>query len=217
MARDSVNRTSNEIFDETSFLYGGNAAYLEGIEDQFANDPASVDAQWREFFESLNEDPASLRQRRNLPEWRTRRPCLPRDEITAALANDPTLFEKRISDKIKDKAGAVSVAISEADVVHATRDSVSALRMVRAYRTRGHLCANLDPLGLEKPGDAGELDPASFGFGEAERDRKIFIDGALGAEFSTMREMLVLLKKIYCRTIGYEFMHISDPVQRAWI
>ena len=127
------------------------------------------------------------------------------------------MFEKRVSDKLKDKAAAVGVPVSEASIIRATRDTVRALTMVGAYRARGHLCAELDPLGIEKPGNAGELDPASFGFAEADWDRRIFVDGVLGTEFSSIRDMLAVLKRIYCQTIGYEFMHISDPVQRAWI
>ena len=89
--------------------------------------------------------------------------------------------------------------------------------MIRAYRMRGHLHADLDPLGLEPLKDHEELHPSSYGFTDADLDRKIFIDGMLGLEFSTLREMLAILRRTYCATIGYEFMHISDPEQKAWI
>jgi 2-oxoglutarate dehydrogenase E1 component len=208
---------SNEIFDQTSFLYGGNASYLEGMQDRFTADPASVDPQWREFFESLNENQADLRQRHNPPDWRRSRASLPQDEITSVLAGDPTLFEKKVGDRLRGKAGAVGATVSEADIIRATRDTIRALMMVRAYRTRGHLCADLDPLGIEKPGNANELDPSAYGFAEADWDRRIFVDNVLGTEFSSVRDLLAILKRTYCQTIGYEFMHISDPIQRAWI
>ena len=83
--------------------------------------------------------------------------------------------------------------------------------MIRAYRMRGHLHANLDPLGLTPPGDHEELHPSSYGFTEADYDRKIFIDHVLGLEFATIREMLAILRRTYCSTLGVEFMHISDP------
>ena len=83
--------------------------------------------------------------------------------------------------------------------------------MIRAYRMRGHLQADLDPLKLKTPEPAPELDPASYGFTEADYDRKIFIDNVLGLEFATIREMLAILKRTYCSTVGVEFMHISDP------
>ena len=217
MTNEFLGRISNEIFEQTSFLYGGNASYLEGMQDRFATDPASVDRQWREFFASLNENPADLEQQRNPPDWRRRRADLPRDEITAVLANDPTLFDSKVSGKLKERAAAVGATVSEADIIRATRDTVRALMMVRAYRTRGHLCADLDPLRIGRPAKADELDPSVYGFAEADWDRRIFVDHVLGAEFSSIRDMLAILKRTYCQTIGYEFMHISDPVQRSWI
>ena len=89
--------------------------------------------------------------------------------------------------------------------------------MIRAYRMRGHLHANLDPLGLEPQKDHEELHPATYGFHEADYDRKIFIDHVLGLEFATVREMLAILRRTYCGTIGFEFIHISDPAEKAWI
>ena len=90
--------------------------------------------------------------------------------------------------------------------------------MIRAYRMRGHLHANLDPLGIAKPlEDYNELSPETYGFTEADYDRKIFIDNVLGLEYATIREMLEILKRTYCSTLGVEFMHISDPEEKAWI
>jgi 2-oxoglutarate dehydrogenase E1 component len=89
--------------------------------------------------------------------------------------------------------------------------------LIRAYRMRGHLHANLDPLGLATRQDHEELDPRSYGFTEADLDRKIFIDHVLGLEFATLREIVAILKRTYCQTLGVEFMHVSDPAQKAWI
>ena len=89
--------------------------------------------------------------------------------------------------------------------------------MIRAFRMRGHLHANLDPLGLEPQKDHEELHPATYGFVEADYDRKIFIDHVLGLEYATVREMLAILRRTYCGTIGFEFLHISDPAEKAWI
>ncbi|MEX2036768.1 MAG: thiamine pyrophosphate-dependent enzyme, partial [Xanthobacteraceae bacterium] len=102
-------------------------------------------------------------------------------------------------------------------VEQGSRDSVRALMMIRAYRMRGHLAADLDPLRLEPIVEHEELDPASYGFSEADLDRKIFIDHVLGLEFATIREMLDILRRTYCSTLGVEFMHISDPAEKAWI
>ena len=84
--------------------------------------------------------------------------------------------------------------------------------MIRAYRMRGHLKANLDPLGIATtPGDASELDPATYGFSEADYDRPIFLDFVLGLETATIREILAILRRTYCGNVGVQYMHISDP------
>ena len=89
--------------------------------------------------------------------------------------------------------------------------------MIRAFRMRGHLYANLDPLGIEPSRGHEELHPSAYGFEEADYDRPIFIDGVLGLEMATIAQMLPILRRTYCSTIGYEFMHISDPDEKAWI
>ena len=102
--------------------------------------------------------------------------------------------------------------------MQATRDSVRAIMMIRAFRMRGHLHANLDPLGIAKPlEDYNELSPSAYGFTEADYDRPIFIDKVLGLEYATIRQMVEILTRTYCSTLGVEFMHISDPEEKAWI
>ncbi len=89
--------------------------------------------------------------------------------------------------------------------------------LIRAYRMRGHFHANLDPLGLEPQKDHEELDPRSYGFTDADLDRKIFLDHVLGLDFATLREIVALCERTYCQTLGVEFMHISNPQQKGWI
>ncbi len=89
--------------------------------------------------------------------------------------------------------------------------------MIRAYRTRGHFAAKLDPLGIEQREAPAELDPSSHGFGPNDLDRPIFIDGVLGLESATVNEMLAILRRTYCGTVGVEFMHITDPAEKSWI
>ena len=99
----------------------------------------------------------------------------------------------------------------------ATRDSIRALMLIRAYRVRGHLHANLDPLGINPRPSDEELHPSHYGFTDADWDRQIFIDHVLGLEFATIREIVAILERTYCQTLGVEFMHISDPTEKAWI
>src|SRR5262249_43191011 len=120
-------------------------------------------------------------------------------------------------DAIRAKAQRAGVEVAAADVHEATRDSVRALMLIRAYRIRGHYHANLDPLGLEPPKTSEELDPRSYGFSEADYDRKIFIDHVLGLEFASLREIVAILQRTYCQTLGVEFMHIAEPAQKGWI
>jgi 2-oxoglutarate dehydrogenase E1 component len=210
---------TNQAFLRTAFLDGANSTYVEALQAQFDKDPNSVEASWREFFESLGDEAASVQKTVNGPSWeRPNWPVTPSDDLTHALDGDWPAAQKAISEKIKSKAAEIATeAPSEDSVMRATRDSVRALMMIRAYRMRGHLHANLDPLGLEPKRDHEELHPGNYGFDEADYDRKIFIDNVLGLEFATVREMLAILRRTYCGAIGYEFMHISDPAEKAWI
>ncbi len=107
---------------------------------------------------------------------------------------------------------------ADADAVtRATRDSLRALMLIRSYRIRGHLIADLDPLGLVKREVHPELDPATYGFTEADMDRPIFLDQVLGLETATLREVLAILRRTYCGTFAVEFMHIADPEKKSWI
>ncbi len=99
----------------------------------------------------------------------------------------------------------------------AALDSIRAMALIDAYRTRGHLAARLDPLGLKPIASHPELEPATYGFGEADLDRPIFLGGELGYEEATLNEIVGVLRRVYCGIVGIEYMHIQDPVQRKWI
>ena len=218
----AVRSASNGSFALTSFLYGGNAAYVEQLYDDYQRDPASVDPEWRDFFSGLNDERSSVEKSAHGPGWkRTNWPIAANGELVSALDGNWPATEKLIGDKLKAKAAekisTKGLEVSTADLQRATRDSVRALMMIRAYRMRGHLHANLDPLGLEPPKDHEELHPSTYGFAEADYDRKIFIDNVLGLEYASINEMLPILRRTYCDTIGFEFMHISDPAEKAWM
>ncbi len=222
---------ANAAFQSSSFLYGGNAAYIEDLYARYEKDPASVEAEWRDFFAAIADDPATVTAEARGATWQ--RPDWPvhaNGELVSAMDGNWGQIEKIVTDKLKAKAqdatkpaaaanGAATAApvVSEAAIQQAARDSVRAIMMIRAYRMRGHLHADLDPLHLATVGDHEELHPSSYGFTEADYGRKIFIDHVLGLEFATIPEMLAILKRTYCSTLGVEFMHISDPVEKAWI
>jgi 2-oxoglutarate dehydrogenase E1 component len=209
---------ANAAFARTSFLYGGNADYIDELYARYEADPQAVDGQWRAFFESLKDDARDVAQNAEGPSWaRPDWPPLPRGDLVAALDGDWDEVGKAVADKVQAKAQARGVELTEGHVQQATRDSVRALMLIRAYRMRGHLHANLDPLGLEPRKDPEELDPRSYGFTDSDLDRPIFLDHVLGLEFGTLRQMLAILQRTYCQTLGVEFMHISDPQQKGWI
>jgi 2-oxoglutarate dehydrogenase E1 component len=208
---------ANAQFALTSFLYGGNAAYIENLHDRYERDPSSIDAEWQAFFRSLKDDASLSGAPARAPSWQPPNLPLANGELIAALTGDWSEVETRLTGKIAAQAQARGAEISSAGVQQATRDSIHALMLIRAYRIRGHYHANLDPLGLEPMKDDIELDPRSYGFTEADFDRRIFLDKVLGLEFSNLREIVAILRRTYCQTLGVEFMHISNPAQKAWI
>src|SRR6059058_5980149 len=139
---------ANAAFALTSFLDSGNAAYIEDLYTRYQADARAVDAQWQAFFQSLKDDGADAARSGRDPSWVNPNWPLPtRNELTAALDGDWQEVERALGDKIKARAQPVGVELSAADVQQATRDSIRALWLIRAYRARGHFHAHLDPLG----------------------------------------------------------------------
>ncbi len=114
-------------------------------------------------------------------------------------------------------AAAAGADISAGDIRQATLDSIRALMLIRAYRVRGHLEADLDPLGLKLIEPHPELDPKTYGFSEADMERPIFINNVLGFETASLTQIMAAVRETYCGKIGVEYMHIQDPAQKAWI
>ncbi len=210
---------TNEQFQLTSFLDGANAVYIEQLYARYEEDPSSVSPEWQAFFKALADNPEDVKKAAKGASWRRGNwPIAEGGELVSALDGNWGDLEKVVEKKVKAKAQEAGQGISEAEVLQATRDSVRAIMMIRAYRMRGHLHANLDPLGIAAPvDDFNELSPAAYGFTEADYGRKIFIDNVLGLEYATIPEMLDILKRTYCSTLGVEFMHISNPEEKAWI
>jgi 2-oxoglutarate dehydrogenase E1 component len=209
---------ANAAFALSSFLQGTNATYIDEIYARYEKDPASVDGEWQEFFKSLKDSPADVRKNAEGPSWgRDNWPLTPQDDLTSALDGNWAGVEKAVGTKIAAKAQAKGAEVTAAELHQATRDSVRALMLIRAYRMRGHFHANLDPLGIEAPRNREELDPRSYGFTEADFDRKIFLDHVLSLEYGTLREIVTICERTYCQTLGVEFMHISNAAQKSWI
>src|SRR5690606_18551512 len=210
---------AHDQFSLTSFLHGAHAGYIEELYARYQDDPSSVDEGWRDFFAGLKDNSVAVKKNARGASWKKPGwPLVANGELVSALDGDWGQVEKHIDTRLREKAAEGGIAISDADVHQATRDSVRAIMLIRAYRMRRHLHGNLDPLGLAKPmEDCKELSPEAYGFSETDLDRKIFIDRVLGLEFATIREMLEILRRTYCSTLGVEFMHIANPDEKAWI
>lgn len=207
-----TDQPSNDQFRASSFLQGQNAAYIEGLHERFEKDPASVDQSWRDFFAALSEPAA------HQPSWaRADWPPMPADELTAALTGQWPVEAKAAGDKIKAKAEEKGVPVTDGQLRQAVLDSLRALMLIRAYRIRGHLIADLDPLGMRDATPHPELEPGSYGFGPGDMDRPIFIDNVLGLEHATMRQILEIVRRTYCGTFALQYMHISNPAEAQWL
>ncbi len=211
---DSARSLTNTAMLETSFLDGANATFIEEMAARYLKDPGSVDHSWRIFFQQLKDNPDAIRRAVSGPSWYRADIAQPKSTETTALMDGNWAG---LADKLERKVKALAPQASAQDVQQAARDSVRALMMIRAYRTRGHLAATLDPLGIEAREPPAELDPASHGFGPNDLDRPIFIDGVLGLESASVTEMLAILRRTYCANVGVEFMHITDPAEKSWI
>src|SRR5215813_8826627 len=206
----------NQAFAQTSFLQGANAAYIEEMQAQYERNPGSVADEWRHFFASLQE--ATHGNGHAGPSWaRPLAELAEKTELTAALTGDWGGLEQGLRDRLEARAQAGGVRLDPVASVRATQDSIRALMLIRAYRVMGHLAADLDPLGLVARKMHKELKPETYGFTEADLDRPIFIDKVLGLEIASVREILKILRRTYCRHIGVEFMHITSPVQKSWL
>ncbi|MEM1074814.1 MAG: 2-oxoglutarate dehydrogenase E1 component, partial [Pseudomonadota bacterium] len=154
------------------------------------------------------------------PSWaRSDWPPQPGDDLTAALTGEwaPEPEAKAAGSKIKAKAAEAGAEVSNEQIKRAVLDSIRALMIIRAYRIRGHLVADLDPLGMRENTPHPELDPKSYGFTEADMDRPIFIDKVLGLEMASMREIISIVKRTYCGTFALQYMHISNPEEAGWL
>src|SRR4249919_2754301 len=181
----------NDVFATTSFLQGANATYLEQLYASYQQAPDSVGPEWQAFFASLRDDKDDVLLQARGPSWK------PSNGLEATVM--------------------APAAFTEEQALAAARDTLAARTLIRNYRTRGHLIARLDPLEISTRKEHPELRPRTYGFTKADYDRQIYLGGALGLELGTLRQVLDILKRSYCEHIGTEYMHISDPEQRAWI
>ncbi len=188
--------------DQSTFLYGGNATFLAELYARYLADPASVDESWRALFAELADEAPEVARELEGPAWSRERSQVVTNGHAAPAAGN---------------GHAAPAPPSALEGQQAVLDAIRALSLIRAYRVRGHLIADLDPLGLERQDAHADLDPATYGFTEADYDRPIFVNGVLGFQTATLREILAALKETYCGHVGIEYMHMQELEQRQWI
>ncbi|MAL89458.1 MULTISPECIES: 2-oxoglutarate dehydrogenase E1 component [unclassified Brevundimonas] len=210
----------NQVFAETSFLYGANAAFIEDLHARWADDPGSVSAEWRSFFDQLRDSAATVKASAEAGAWGRKGAGEPSEETGVFDGRWPESKPAGKPGKAAPAAAPAPAAASTATpeaVRAAAHDSIRALMLIRSYRVRGHLQATLDPLGMEPPVQNPELTPEFYGFSESDLDKPIFLDGVLGLETGTLREVLAILKRTYCGHIGIQYMHIAEPEEKSWL
>jgi 2-oxoglutarate dehydrogenase E1 component len=172
-------------------LSGGNAPFVETLYEQFLHDPQSVDPRWREYFLKLRNGNTGEQIHSAVQAAIAQRAMKPR----MLAGTGPSLTSDAAA-----KQGAVS-------------------RLVQIYANRGHLVANLDPLGMQKRPRPRVLELAYFGLSEADLDT-VFLTGSRPSEVAPklkLREIIAQLEHTYCGTIGAEFAHVSDTEERLWL
>ena len=192
----------NDIYKKTSFLAGVNSRQIEELYTQYLENPSSLTSDWRNFFQGLGDEEKNIIDNSNGPSWSRKKPI----KIKIDKSIKINLEKENSSSDLKDIS-----------VTQAAKDSVRAIMLIRAYRIRGHLIANLDPLDIQQRDEHPELKPETYGFNQKDHKRDIFLDGVLGLQKANLNTILKILKKTYSSNIGYEFMHMGDPQEKAWI
>ena len=190
---------NNNIYKKTSFLASNNSSFIEEFYSDYISNPDKLPEGWKSFFDGLKDNEATVLGNIKGPSWAPKK------------KEKPLIKTKKEKKEITDDSK--NIVLTE----QSTKDSVRAIMLIRAYRIRGHLIANLDPLGIQKREEHSELKPETYGFNKNDFSRKIFLDGVLGLQHANLKEIMEILKKTYCSKIGYEFMHMGDPDEKSWI
>jgi len=180
-----------------SYLFGGNAPFVEDLYERYLSDPGSVTEQWREYFDQMQLVPGLGGNAAG----------------TKDVAHAPVIESFVQRAKSGELAGR---ALPQLDAAH-ERLQVAALLLITAYRIAGSRWATLDPLKRLPRPSVPELEPGYYDLTEADLDVSINSGSFVGLERTTLRQLIQSLRETYCRNIGFEYMFISDRVQRDWI
>ena len=190
-----MSSSKNHEFEKTAFLSKSNSAFIEEMYLKFVNNDPSLPDSWKIYFNQIGDEADIIVNEINGPSW--------------SPSKKVSIKKLENLNNGNENQGEVVSRVSNAN-------SIKAVAMIRSYRQRGHLIAKLDPLGLLKADYLDELHPESYGFRKEEYDNKIFLDGVINRQHSSISEILKFLRDKYCGSLGYEYMHISNPTERKW-
>ncbi len=175
---------------EASPLYSGNADFIEQLYESYLQDPNSVTSEWRDYFDQLK---------------------------SAQPGKDVAHSPIREAFYQAAKQGRPAKTVSAGADSSSFQKQVAVLQLINAHRFRGHSQASLDPLEQYERPPVPELDPSFHGLEEADMD-SVFNTGSLfAADEATLREIIEIVQRTYCRNIGAEYMHINETEQKRWI
>ena len=203
-----MSSSKNLEFEKTSFLNKSNSAFIERMYLKFINKEADLPESWKDYFEGIGDELNIVAKEINGPSWGPKKNKVDIDELQKKIDQK----ENNLENKLVDRSEKFNYQL----LANSNKDSISAVSLIRAYRLRGHLLANLDPLGMRESDYLDELHPEFYGFKKENYDKKIFLNGVINRKDATIKEILKFLKKTYCGNVGYEFMHISNPDERKW-
>ena len=201
-----MSSSKNLEYQKTSFLSKTNSSFIEEMYLKYINQDKNIPESWKKYFEDMGEDLSIVAKELNGPSWGSNKTKIDLKHIQENLEYENQSFEKNQTNN----------SISEKEISKMNGQSIRAVSMVRSYRQRGHLIANLDPLEMREIDYLDELHPDSYGFKKEDYNNKIYLDGVINKQYSTIKEILGFLRKTYCEKIGYEYMHISNPIERKW-
>mgnify|MGYP001491440947 CR=1 FL=1 len=193
---------NNLIFQKTSFLQGSNSPFIRELYLKYLEEPKSIPQSWKDFFDGLDEDQEVVKKEILGPSWSPKKNNLKTYSI-----------KKDFLDKNAPINGELVV---NKNYEKEKQYSIKAIALIRAYRIRGHLIANLDPLEMMERKYLHELHPKDHGFEKEDYNKKIYLHSYMDRDYATVNEILNYFKKIYCSTIGVEYMHIADPLEKKW-
>ena len=196
-----MSSSKNLEYKKTSFLNKSNSAFIEQMYVKYVNNDPNLPESWKKYFVDIGDDINSIVKEVNGPSWSPRKNKIDESKI---LENEIEILESQNKE------------IDQNDIVASNSNSIKAVSLIRAYRQRGHLLSKVDPLEMRESEYLDELHPENYGFKKDDYSKKIYLDGVLNKEYSNIKEILSVLRKIYCGNIGYEYMHISNPTERKW-